>query len=816
MSQAMIACRICDQGTLGGSLYCPRCGATLSKEDPVAVFDYRFRLLGRLIRNRFWLTEGGARQVTRQVTLIREILSVDGPLDTSATWLDVLKLELNRLEAETSLPAVLTVYKACLNLFKEGEPANVRTRFSSLKLFVDSLQLANSQLAQKPRSTAELASWLQRVAEKCGLVDDYAIQCIYETPEYWLNVSTLLDPQRFAAAFSKLCVARAKAASKKKNYGTAQEQLELALQRNPHDLPALIELATIAARQREIQTATKYYVQAAELGAVDPYVYNNVAWYRATTGRVSAQDLTFARYAVELAPIASCLDTLSYVALKLNRYGEAVAAAREALYEASERKEVYRNRLSEVLEAVPRPMIDPPEARATAADSTENDASEGTLCESSVLDGHADRDGPSSPNRDLEAAADVLDDEDLVLGGSGEDSDIALGGDSGISLVDPADSGLSLEEPLDLAGEDEESLELGEDDMLCLDEDDSEEMMDLEADDEFNLTPLDEVGNEESRPETEALGCAWPCAPPPAMPAISIPDNEPAPGATRDAATSSGVYESPVDDWDTVECSVFAPPRAMPGDSVMVQVWAHLREQSDAAAAMAVEFDEEAQRRGHTKLATRIARESKLTFELRIRHVNLLDTQQDLIWRGEAESVQFDIEVPEDSRSRKLTGQIHVMQNDIPIGRIVFKLEIVTEATTDSRSPQGRAAECEATRFKSAFISYASQDREKVLPRVQMLKTVGIQFFQDVLDLDPGVRWERELYRHIDDSDVLLLFWSTSASQSDWVKREWMYALEKKGDEVIRPVIIERPPVPPPTELQHLHFNDRVLYLIDQ
>ena len=43
-----------------------------------------------------------------------------------------------------------------------------------------------------------------------------------------------------------------------------------------------------------------------------------------------------------------------------------------------------------------------------------------------------------------------LDDDDLVLGGSGTGSDITIGGDSGISLVDPADSGLSLEEPLNL------------------------------------------------------------------------------------------------------------------------------------------------------------------------------------------------------------------------------------------------------------------------------------------------------------------------------------------------------------------------------
>ena len=53
-----------------------------------------------------------------------------------------------------------------------------------------------------------------------------------------------------------------------------------------------------------------------------------------------------------------------------------------------------------------------------------------------------------------------------MLGGSGIGSDVTIGGDSGISLVDPADSGMSLEQPLDLGGASAESLELGEDDML--------------------------------------------------------------------------------------------------------------------------------------------------------------------------------------------------------------------------------------------------------------------------------------------------------------------------------------------------------------
>jgi len=89
-----------------------------------------------------------------------------------------------------------------------------------------------------------------------------------------------------------------------------------------------------------------------------------------------------------------------------------------------------------------------------------------------------------------------------------------------------------------------------------------------------------------------------------------------------------------------------------------------------------------------------------------------------------------------------------------------------------------------------------------------------------VLNLEPGDRWEQELYRNIDECDLFLLFWSTAAKESKWVLQEVLYALERQGKDGLNPpeiipVIIEGPPlVSPPDELQHLHFNDKLLYLI--
>lgn len=89
-------------------------------------------------------------------------------------------------------------------------------------------------------------------------------------------------------------------------------------------------------------------------------------------------------------------------------------------------------------------------------------------------------------------------DDDMVLGGSGSGSDIAIGGDSGIMLVDPSDSGLSLEEPIALSGGSDESLELGEDDMITLADEPASLSAPtvLKSSEDFELTPLHEPAEE--------------------------------------------------------------------------------------------------------------------------------------------------------------------------------------------------------------------------------------------------------------------------------------------------------------------------------
>jgi hypothetical protein len=85
-------------------------------------------------------------------------------------------------------------------------------------------------------------------------------------------------------------------------------------------------------------------------------------------------------------------------------------------------------------------------------------------------------------------------DDELVLGGgSTAGSDVTIGGDSGISLVDPSDSGLSLETPINLGAVSDKSSDLGGSDLLA-----AGEPSGLKTDDDFLLTPLEETADTES------------------------------------------------------------------------------------------------------------------------------------------------------------------------------------------------------------------------------------------------------------------------------------------------------------------------------
>jgi hypothetical protein len=87
-------------------------------------------------------------------------------------------------------------------------------------------------------------------------------------------------------------------------------------------------------------------------------------------------------------------------------------------------------------------------------------------------------------------------------------------------------------------------------------------------------------------------------------------------------------------------------------------------------------------------------------------------------------------------------GKIVVLQDSIPIGRLKFKITIISDQSDTQPSEKNSSL---TKRFEMAFISYASQDRSEVLKRVQMLNLVNLKFFT----LEPGDKVENKDLCHV-------------------------------------------------------------------
>ncbi|HEY9064778.1 MAG TPA: toll/interleukin-1 receptor domain-containing protein, partial [Burkholderiaceae bacterium] len=262
------------------------------------------------------------------------------------------------------------------------------------------------------------------------------------------------------------------------------------------------------------------------------------------------------------------------------------------------------------------------------------------------------------------------------------------------------------------------------------------------------------------------------------------------------------------------DAAVFCPPIVARGTVFLVQALLHGPERASEARERALEADATTQRRGVLALPSDLPLGTRLDLHLEMPALQVDEPDASLVWTGHTCAAQFEVAVPAAAALGNTIGRVRLAVAGVPIGTLRFQL---TVAAADAATQPPRDAGAEVRRYHRAFVSYASSDRAEVLHRVQAFRIAGIAVFQDVLDLEPGQRWERELYREIDRCDVVFLFWSTAASASPWVAKEIDYALTLKCGEddrppEIAPVPIEGPPIPPPPErLKHLHFYDALL-----
>jgi hypothetical protein len=263
------------------------------------------------------------------------------------------------------------------------------------------------------------------------------------------------------------------------------------------------------------------------------------------------------------------------------------------------------------------------------------------------------------------------------------------------------------------------------------------------------------------------------------------------------------------DESQQVNMAAFSPPVVAPGDDFYVQVVLFSPEELADAVATAAELDPGTQLARCISLRLPLRKGDQVRITLSGHDAEVDEPEQIFPWQGSLAHVAFLVRVPVRLGGRDYKPLIRIFINDTPFGIMGLKIKAAFECGQEPPIPVAE----KAWPFNEVFLSYASPDRLQVLQTAQTLRALKINFFQDLLSLEPGQRWKQEIYKRIETCDVLFLFWSSHAKKSKWVIREAKLALEcqKKSSDnrpYITPMILEPKLVKPPKELSEIHFGD--------
>ena len=252
-----------------------------------------------------------------------------------------------------------------------------------------------------------------------------------------------------------------------------------------------------------------------------------------------------------------------------------------------------------------------------------------------------------------------------------------------------------------------------------------------------------------------------------------------------------------------IRFSALAPKKFIKGEYTIVEIAMYEDEYKHIAIQSRLKDTTSETTTGYFQIADK----TEVSIYLSSPDVQIEDNVRTLVWCGKYLIFQFAVYLPEDFSKKQLLFNAAIYFDNI----------IATKITFVARCSSIREQKMKVFRndILSAFISYASQDRNRVALIIQGMRKSrpDMDIFFDVDALRSGEKWEQRLIKEIEDRDVLFLCWSRFAKESKWVETEWKYALSKKGIDSIEPIPLE-PPMncPPPKELESKHFNDRELF----
>lgn len=211
-----------------------------------------------------------------------------------------------------------------------------------------------------------------------------------------------------------------------------------------------------------------------------------------------------------------------------------------------------------------------------------------------------------------------------------------------------------------------------------------------------------------------------------------------------------------------VEFTAVAPKEFVKGDYTLIHVLMYEEAYRGVVDEVIAGMDVPAQKANSG--IQRVAEGSSVRVVLTSPDFGIQDGEETRTWEGGYLDFGFAVLLPEDYARRQVLFNALVYVNGVRLTRLTFTAECASDARQKITVTRADVL--------SAFVSYASQDREEVasIIRGMQIARPELDVFFDVESLRCGEKWEQALYREIDRRDVLYLCWSRNARDSKWVE----------------------------------------------
>ena len=147
--------------------------------------------------------------------------------------------------------------------------------------------------------------------------------------------------------------------------------------------------------------------------------------------------------------------------------------------------------------------------------------------------------------------------------------------------------------------------------------------------------------------------------------------------------------------------------------------------------------------RFHSSGSTEAVRGTKLRVTLRLPWPAEPAAQM-VDWSGALSNVSFQVITPKYATSKTVHGRCGISVDGLTIGQVHFELQLSNGNHSHARQISRAAA------IKSAFASYANQDRRRVLASIQGVEQLGVSVFADVNGLRGNEQSKKQIFQVID------------------------------------------------------------------